>query len=323
MCKESRGRFLVGLLIAWLVLVPRSGWTGSGPGSGVEGAGSGASEVVGGADLSKDKLPRLSGEETDAAEGGKGECSPGPNAECLGPRQSDEDFSANSRELPEASESGLHADGKAALELPRSGGPPGDNSFAWFRGQVEAILRVEAASDPRVPNAYLRDNAQLVRQLLGLYLQIRDDPNLSYQQKRRLMSPLETQLKRIARVLRAELSKPSSPPPGIAQARTSSPARIPLRSEEGGDALRNSLISNGTGGGNTETGNLGGPPGVTDFGWELVELIEQVVSPHTWARNGGRGQIWYWAPGQALIVRQTDEVHRQIEDLLQQLRRAW
>jgi type 1 glutamine amidotransferase len=54
-----------------------------------------------------------------------------------------------------------------------------------------------------------------------------------------------------------------------------------------------------------------------------VELIEQVVSPHTWARNGGRGQIWYWAPGQALIVRQTDEVHRQIEDLLQQLRRAW
>ena len=59
-----------------------------------------------------------------------------------------------------------------------------------------------------------------------------------------------------------------------------------------------------------------------DYGEQLVELIQTVIRPETWDVNGGTGSIYYWYPGRALVIRQMDEVHEEIADVLGQLRRA-
>ena len=59
-----------------------------------------------------------------------------------------------------------------------------------------------------------------------------------------------------------------------------------------------------------------------DHGEQLVELIQTVIRPETWDVNGGTGTIYYWYPGRALVIRQMDEVHEEIADVLGQLRRA-
>jgi len=61
-----------------------------------------------------------------------------------------------------------------------------------------------------------------------------------------------------------------------------------------------------------------GPP--ADYGQDLVELIEATIAPSSWDTNGGAGTIRYFGPLRVLVVRQTSEVHRQLGDVLPQLR---
>lgn len=71
-------------------------------------------------------------------------------------------------------------------------------------------------------------------------------------------------------------------------------------------------------------GAFGGAAGTNgDYGEDLVELIQQVISPTTWNVNGGPGAIIYWRPGHALIVTAPGEVHDQLGDVLDQLGKAW
>lgn len=60
----------------------------------------------------------------------------------------------------------------------------------------------------------------------------------------------------------------------------------------------------------------------TDFDFEqLIELIQQTVEPDSWSEVGGVGRIVANETTLSLVVRQTKEVHEEISDLLQQLRR--
>lgn len=59
-----------------------------------------------------------------------------------------------------------------------------------------------------------------------------------------------------------------------------------------------------------------------DYGPQLVELIQRTIAPSSWDVNGGLGVIYYWRPGRALVVRQTDAVHEEVGNVLQQLERA-
>ena len=63
----------------------------------------------------------------------------------------------------------------------------------------------------------------------------------------------------------------------------------------------------------------GGAWANNDNGEDLVELIQQVISPATWDVNGGPGAIYYWRPGRALVVTAPGEVHDQLGDVLEQL----
>jgi hypothetical protein len=58
----------------------------------------------------------------------------------------------------------------------------------------------------------------------------------------------------------------------------------------------------------------------TDYGQDLVELIEATIAPGSWDSQGGPGTIRYFSPLRVIVVRQTGEVHEQLGDLLPQLR---
>lgn len=58
-----------------------------------------------------------------------------------------------------------------------------------------------------------------------------------------------------------------------------------------------------------------------DHGDQLLDVIQTTVKPHTWERKGGRGTGYYWRPGRAMIIRQTQDAHEEIQSLLEQLRR--
>ena len=53
----------------------------------------------------------------------------------------------------------------------------------------------------------------------------------------------------------------------------------------------------------------------------LIELITETVAPDTWQQVGGRGTIQSFPGGSSLVVRQTEDVHVQIQTLLQSLSR--
>ncbi|MFM7248797.1 MAG: hypothetical protein ACKO5R_02765 [Planctomycetaceae bacterium] len=53
----------------------------------------------------------------------------------------------------------------------------------------------------------------------------------------------------------------------------------------------------------------------------LIQLIQETIAPETWAAQGGTGAIQSFATNLSLVITQTQEVHEQIADLLQQLRR--
>ncbi len=67
-----------------------------------------------------------------------------------------------------------------------------------------------------------------------------------------------------------------------------------------------------------------GPPtvggGQADFA-SLIELIQNTVAPQTWNTVGGQGAIQEFRTNLSIVVSQTQEVHEEIADLLEQLRR--
>lgn len=66
-------------------------------------------------------------------------------------------------------------------------------------------------------------------------------------------------------------------------------------------------------------GGLGGGV-VADFD-TLIDLVTSTISPDSWTDNGGQGSISGFPTNLSLVVSQTQDIHADIADLLQQLRR--
>ena len=66
-------------------------------------------------------------------------------------------------------------------------------------------------------------------------------------------------------------------------------------------------------------GSMGGAA-LADFG-TLIELITSTIAPDTWDDVGGPGAIESFPTNLSLVISQTQDVHDQIADLLEQLRR--
>lgn len=69
----------------------------------------------------------------------------------------------------------------------------------------------------------------------------------------------------------------------------------------------------------TLSGGAGG--GVQSNGQDLVELIQTVVRPESWDVNGGEGSIFFYSPLKDLVIRQTGEVHGEISETVEALRK--
>jgi hypothetical protein len=53
----------------------------------------------------------------------------------------------------------------------------------------------------------------------------------------------------------------------------------------------------------------------------LIDLVTHTIAPGTWCDDGGKGTIEYYPLGLYLVVHQRQEVHEQIVDLLQSIRK--
>ncbi len=116
-------------------------------------------------------------------------------------------------------------------------------------------------------------------------------------------------------------------------------APVSILASKDGDPATNVVIDKAVlaqlaapGGGNAgampDLGGIATPggPGGTNQGAQpdfdsLIQLITSTVAPDTWAENGGPGTIAPFEGNFSLVISQTEEVHQQIEDLLNQLRR--
>ena len=70
----------------------------------------------------------------------------------------------------------------------------------------------------------------------------------------------------------------------------------------------------------TAPDRLGGPSSDADFD-SLVDLIQTTISPDSWIEVGGTGTVRPFETTLSLVIRQTQQVHEEIADLLEQLRR--
>jgi hypothetical protein len=61
--------------------------------------------------------------------------------------------------------------------------------------------------------------------------------------------------------------------------------------------------------------------GIANDAQQLIDLIQATIAPDSWAINGGNGTLYFYAPLNVLVVRQTAEVHEQLGGTLGQLRR--
>jgi general secretion pathway protein D len=94
------------------------------------------------------------------------------------------------------------------------------------------------------------------------------------------------------------------------QAKDGTPIQLPYPASPG--TRMSQPLGNGPGG-------LGGGV-IADFD-TLIELVTSTISPDSWLDNGGKGTISGFPTNLSLVVSQTQDIHQDIADLLQQLRR--
>jgi hypothetical protein len=175
-----------------------------------------------------------------------------------------------------------------------------------LRHETRELLRQEATLD----DGRAKDAA--IAALCDLYVVLRNDDRYATSEmlqgdaakvRRRLLSIAH---RRESQLKRQKIEKPSSLSGAVDSAIDSALADGPGFSDQ---------VKHGLG---EQSGQGGGA--LPDTGWQLVELIQRVVAPDFWDRQGGPGTIRYFAMRRVLVVRATTDVHEQIKDLLMALR---
>ena len=166
-------------------------------------------------------------------------------------------------------------------------------------------------------------------QLLALHEQLRRDTELAQSQRSLLVRKVRNRLERLKgqiarRIAREETEGLDKLPVTMADVRGRLPVLAQMMGRGGmGFGGMGGMPMGGMGGGMGGWGGAGGfGGGPRHMGEELVELIQTTIAPDSWEVNGGPGTIQYWRNGMSLIIRQTDEVHGEIDDLLRQLERT-
>ncbi len=176
----------------------------------------------------------------------------------------------------------------AAKPSPRSNAAP-----AKLRRSVGDALRRQAT-------APAEEQASALKALTAQYRALEADASLPENERQQLQTIVRNRLDRQAAKLKRQAArkpagKAANPAQAVAGAagRGQGPAASPGR-----------------------TSGAAGADGAD----ELLDLIENTIRPSSWESRGGRGTMRYFSPRQLLVVRQTDEVHEQIDAALDRLR---
>lgn len=198
------------------------------------------------------------------------------------------------------------ADEPVAVSVPRS--------LTAIRTDVSDALRKEATTR-RAGN-----NTPEVLRLVDLYLEMaghpkRDTSPLLNDLGQQVRLRLQTVRERIERKIadKSPPAKRSAKPPSAAAEPESRvlAQQLPPPARAAGGGLNLAV-----------TGTQSVAAGAMDYGPELVELIQAVISPATWRINGGNGAVVYYSPLHVLVVSAPDDVHAQVGGVLRQLQAA-
>jgi len=185
-------------------------------------------------------------------------------------------------------------------------------SLSAIRVDVHAALRAEACT------RRLGENAPEVVRLSDLYREMAVHPKRdSSVLLRRLGLQLRSRLEKV----RDHIERRNPHPDRHAKTKDGLHARV---------VPETNVLSQQVGIPGGAAPGLGPQPGATqavaattiDYGPDLVELIQQTISPATWDINGGNGSVVYFAPLRVIVVSAPGTVHDQIGDVLGQLRAA-
>ncbi len=155
---------------------------------------------------------------------------------------------------------------------------------------------------------------QAVRDLVSLYESLERAKGIDKDQRAELRGLLRNRLARSSQRISKRLEKSGKPPAAES---------VAAMSQAVGTAPGGGAATSASGGGATAApgGGQGGQQMPPDYGLELVELIQHTIAPKTWEINGGNGTIMYFAPRHAIVVRQTDDVHGDLGNLLGDLQK--
>jgi hypothetical protein len=180
---------------------------------------------------------------------------------------------------------------------------PAESPLTKLRQETRELLREEAIASS------VASKEAAVHALCDWYVVLRSDQ--SYEASDMLQgdaAKVRRRLLSIARSRESQLKRDRVPRPDEISSQVDAAIRSALSEETTVSDLLES----------SKTGMA--PGGLADDGWQLVELIQRIVSPDFWEPTGGPGAIRYFAMRRVLVVRATSDVHEQIKDLLTALR---
>lgn len=155
-----------------------------------------------------------------------------------------------------------------------------------------------------------KDLKQAGRELLALFNEVNTHPQATPSVRDSLKQSLRLRLAEISYRLKTKAEVE----------RASGAARITVPSGRDSVLAQRGGAPPAIGGGQNPGSAMNQLP--DDNGEDLADLIQTTISPASWQRNGGNGSIYYWRPGHAMIIQQSQDMHEKIADLLEQLQRA-
>jgi len=188
------------------------------------------------------------------------------------------------------------AEPAATLPTSSATGAVSARSGAILRDDIRAYLRDVARQSGK-------PNDAVVRRGVALYREVQADTQLRIREREPLRVALRNKLARWGE----QLAQPRAEGQGLPTAVPASVVRPKALAQ---------IIPPGQPG--QQPGAVAQPP--VDHGQELLELIQDTIAPTTWDVRGGNGVVRYWAPGHALVIRQTGDVHEQLGRLLMDMR---
>lgn len=225
--------------------------------------------------------------------------------------------SPSAPEHPATDSSSPVADRATGRDVPRSASK--DLSSEQLRKRTgRELLAAVRESLARLADPKNEELEAAVEEMLYVYHELREDREMAGSQREYYSRKVAYRLEQ----LRLELKK------RIARNKRLGKSKPPERVRDHEEVAENlgQRVGQANGAGTLPNGGMAGGAGRRapndDYGQQLVDLIQKTIAPSTWDVNGGLGVIYYWRPGRALVVRQTGEVHDQMGDALDQLRRA-